>query len=92
MEWNAKFQLDVSKNKDVIFFPIQIHRAQFYPQTPESPLDQIKPGEYSKKHRSLCSSGRGWGEADNPITSDCAELFKDNKMTSDYNELLKKNQ
>jgi hypothetical protein len=35
VEGNAKFQLEVSENKDVFFFPIQVHGSlEIYPRTP----------------------------------------------------------
>jgi hypothetical protein len=38
VEGNAKFQLEVSENKDVIFFPIQVHGPfEIYPRTPKGP-------------------------------------------------------
>jgi hypothetical protein len=40
VEGNAKIQLEVSENKDVIFFPIQVHRPlEIYPQTSKGSVD-----------------------------------------------------
>lgn len=34
IDWKYEFQLEVSKNKIVIFFPIQVHRTpEIYPWT-----------------------------------------------------------
>jgi hypothetical protein len=40
VEGNAKFQLEVSENKDVIFLPVQVHGPlEIYPRTPKGSVN-----------------------------------------------------